>query len=214
MARWAYDGTFFLQFAIYVGAFGLAAWFTQSRRPLWSRAVVAFGLVLLMPLGTLASAQATRNSQDSELAAAHVPLLGPDLPDGYYMNGVGTTGSGNDGTRTFFYRLTPESLRRGANTMDELHQEIQVIVGPVQPGFTPPAHCTALTSVYPLPSPACPQVAPGVWRSANYQYVEYFTRVGDAVAVIQATTPPVSDSVLRELATTMRVRTPSYFPAD
>jgi hypothetical protein len=95
--------------------------------------------------------------------------------------------------------------------MDELHQEIQVTVGPVQPGFTPPSHCAALTSVYPVPSPACTLVAPGVWRWSKYQYVEYFTRVGDAVAVVQARTPPVSDAVLRELAGTMRVRTPSYF---
>ncbi|WP_189969929.1 hypothetical protein [Streptomyces violascens] len=50
-----------------------------------------------------------------------------------------------------------------------------------------------------------------MWRWSRYQYVEYFTRVGDAVAVIEARTPPVSDAVLRELAVTMRVRTPPYF---
>jgi hypothetical protein len=114
---------------------------------------------------------------------------------------------------TFFYRVSPDSLGKGATTMAQMQQEIQVFVGPVQPGFTPPSHCAALTSEVPVPSPACSPVAPGVWRSSNYQYVEYFARVGDAVAVLQATTPPVSDTVLDELAGTMRARAPSYFTA-
>ncbi|MEU9096759.1 hypothetical protein [Streptomyces sp. NPDC048361] len=210
-SEWTSVGALFVQLALYVALFALAAWATQSSRPLWPRAVVALALVLLMPIGSFAASRAARSSQESELAAARVSLLGPNLPAGYYLNGVGTTGSTPGSTPTFYYRLTPDSLRRGANTMDELHQEIQVIVGPVQPGFTPPSHCTAVTGDSPTPSPACTQVAPGVWRSSNYQYVTYFTRVGGAVAVIEATTPPVSDAVLRELAATMRVRTPSYF---
>ncbi|MGW1867585.1 hypothetical protein ACWCPS_18695 [Streptomyces mauvecolor] len=212
LTEWVHDGATYVQLALCMGAFALAAWSTQSSRPLWPRAAVALVLLLLMPIGSFASTQAKQSRQSNELAAAHVPLLGPNVPTGYYLNGAGATGSSGGNDPTFFYRLTPDNLRRGANTMDELHQEIQVIVGPVQPGFTPPSHCAALTSSYPTPSPACSQVTPGVWRSANYQYVEYYTRVGDAVAVIQATTPPVNESVLRELATTMRVRTPSYFP--
>ncbi|WP_331446785.1 hypothetical protein [Streptomyces xanthochromogenes] len=212
-AGWFSGASWYVEPALYVAAFALAAWFTQSRRPLWPRAAVVLVLVLLTPLGSFAATQSAQSSQNSELAAAGVSLLGPDLPAGYYLNGVGTTGSTAESQPTFYYRLTPDSLRKGADTMDELHQEIQVIVGPVQPGFTPPSHCAALTSVSPVPSPACTPVAPGVWRWSNYDYVKYFTRVGDAVAVIQANTPPVSDAFLRELATTMRVRTPSYFSA-
>ncbi|WP_328314881.1 hypothetical protein OG432_34460 [Streptomyces sp. NBC_00442] len=210
---WLPGESWLAQSALYVAAFALAAWFTQSRRPLWPRAAVTLALVLLMPLGSLAATQTAQSRQNSELAAAGVPLLGPNLPAGYYMNGVGTIGSSAEMQPTFYYRFTPDRLRKGADTMDELHQEIQVVVGPVQPGFTPPSHCAALTSVYPVPSPACTPVAPGVWRRSNYDYVEYFTRVGDAVAVVQANTPPVSEAVLRNLATTMRVRTPSYFSA-
>ncbi|MFE3526505.1 hypothetical protein ACFXOD_33815 [Streptomyces sp. NPDC059161] len=208
MTGWVSGGTLYVQLAVYVAVFALAAWFTQSTRPLWPRAVVALALVLLMPLGSVAAA---RSSQEDELAAARVALLGPNLPAGYHLNGVGTTGSAVGSDPTFYYRLTPDSLRNGANTMDELHQEIHVIVGPLQPGFAPPAHCVAVTNVYPVPSHPCSEAAPGVWRWSNYQYVEYFTRVGSTVAVVQADTPPVNDAVLREIAATMRVRTPSYF---
>ncbi|GGQ27965.1 hypothetical protein GCM10010266_59060 [Streptomyces griseomycini] len=210
-ARWLPGDTQYVQAALYTGAFLLASWFTQSRRPLWPRAAVALVLVLLMPLDSLAATQLTRSRQNHELADAGVPLLGPRLPAGYHLDGVGTTGSAATREVTFHYRISPDSLGKGANTMDELRQEIQVTVGPVQPGFTPPSHCAALTNVHPVPSPACSPVAPGVWRWSNYDHVKYFTRVGDAVAVLQARTPPVSSAVLRELAGTMRVRPPSYF---
>ncbi|MEU5643405.1 hypothetical protein [Streptomyces milbemycinicus] len=209
---WSLPGdTQYVQPALCAAAFALAAWFTQSRRPLWPRVAAALALVLLMPLDSLATTQLARSKQENELADARVPLLGPQLPAGYHLNGVGTNRAAAGHEATFYYRISPDSLDGGANTMDELHQEIQVTVGPVQPGFTPPSHCAALTSVYPVPSPACTPVAPGVWRSSNHQYVKYFTRVGDAVAVLEASTPPVSSDVLRELASTMRVRTPSYF---
>lgn len=208
--QWLPGGTRYVQPVLCVAAFALAAWITQSRRPLWPRAAVALALVLLMPLDSLATTQHVRSRQDNELAGARVPLLGPRVPAGYHLNGVGTSGSAAEVEATFFYRISPDSLS-GAETMDELRQEIQVTVGPVQPGFTPPSHCAALTSVYPVPSPACTPVAPRVWRWSKYEYVKYFTRVGDAVAVIQARTPPVSDTVLRNLADSMRVRTPSYF---
>ncbi|MET7988753.1 MULTISPECIES: hypothetical protein [unclassified Streptomyces] len=192
------------------GAFVLGAWFTQSLRPLWPRAAVALALALLIPLDSLATTQLVQSEQDKELADARIPLLGPQLPAGYHLNGAGANGSTAEDDGTFFYRITPDSLN-GAETMDELRQEIQVTVGPVQPGFTPPSHCAALTSVYPVPSPACTPVARGVLRWSRYDYVEYFTRAGDAVAVLHARTPPVSDAVLRRLAGTMRVRPPSYF---
>ncbi|MFJ7962888.1 hypothetical protein [Streptomyces sp. NPDC096324] len=208
--QWIPGGTRYVQPALCVAAFALAAWITQSRRPLWPRAAVALALILLMPLDSLATAQHVRSRQDSELAQARIPLLGPQLPAGYRLNGVGTSGSTTEDEATFYYRISPDDLS-GADTMDDLKQEIQVTVGPLQQGFTPPSHCAALTSVYPVPSPACAPVAPGVWRWSRYDYVEYFTRVGNTVAVIQARTPPVSDTVLRKLAGTMRVRTPSYF---
>lgn len=158
--QWLPGGTQYVQPALCVAAFALAAWFTQSRRPLWPRAAVALALVLLMPLDSFATTRHVRSEQDNELADARVPLLGPQLPAGYHLSGVGTSGSTAEDEATFHYRISPDSLS-GADTMDELHQEIQVIVGPVQPGFTPPAHCAALTSVYPVPSPACTPVAPG-----------------------------------------------------
>ncbi|MFD6553706.1 hypothetical protein [Streptomyces sp. NPDC058398] len=208
--QWFPGGAQYVQPALCVAAFALAAWITQPHRPLWPRAVVALALALLMPLDSLATTQHVQSGQDSELARAHIPLLGPQLPAGYHLNGVGTNRSTAEGEATFYYRISPDSLS-GADTMDELRQEIQVTVGPLQPGFTPPSHCAALTSVYPVPSPACNPVAPGVWRWSKYDYVEYFTRVKNTVAVIQARTPPVSDTVLRKLAGTMSVRTPSYF---
>ncbi|MER7057489.1 hypothetical protein [Streptomyces sp. NPDC000351] len=208
---WLPGGTPYVQASLCTAAFAVAAWFTQSRRPLWPRAAVAVGLVLLMPLDSLATTQVARSKQNDELADAGVPLLGPQLPMGYHLNGAGTTGSTTADNVTFYYRISPDSLGKGATTMEEIHQEIQVHVGPVQPGFTPPSHCAALTSVSPVPAPVCSPVAPGVWRWSNYDYVQYFTRVGDAVAVLQARTPPVSSDVLLELASSMRVRPPSYF---
>lgn len=148
---------------------------------------MALALALLMPLDSLVTTQHVRSRQDSELAQAHIPLLGPQLPAGYHLNGVGTNGSTAEDEATFYYRISPDNLS-GADTMDELKQEIQVTVGPLQPGFTPPSHCSALTSVYPVPSPACTPVAPGVWRWSKYDYVEYFTRVGNTVAALQART--------------------------
>ncbi|MEU8788303.1 hypothetical protein [Streptomyces sp. NPDC048643] len=211
--QWLPGGTRYVQPALWVTAFALAAWFTQSRRPLWPRAAVALALVLLMPLDSLATTLHERSEQNSELAAAGVPLLGPRVPAAYHLNGVGTIKGAAEQEATFFYRISPDNVS-GADTMDDLQREIRVTVGPVQPGFTPPSHCTALTSTYPSPSPACTPVDPGVWRSSNHEYVDYFTRVGDTVAVIQARTPPVSDTVLRSLAGSMRVRAPSYFPGD
>ncbi|MEV8039002.1 hypothetical protein [Streptomyces sp. NPDC086182] len=208
--QWLPGGTQYVQPVLCVGAFALAAWFTQSRRPLWPRAAVALSLVLLMPFDSFATTQHVRSELDNELADAGVPLLGPQLPAGYRLNGVGTTGATAEQQATFYYRISPDSTS-DAGTMDDLHQEIQVIVGHVQPGFTPPSHCAALTGDYPVPSHACTPVAPGVWRWSKYDYVDYFTRVGDTVAVLQARTPPTSDAVLRDLAGTMRVRASSYF---
>jgi hypothetical protein len=62
MTGWVFGGTLFVQLAIYVAVFALAAWFTQSTRPLWPRAVVALALVLLMPLGSFAATRAARSS--------------------------------------------------------------------------------------------------------------------------------------------------------
>lgn len=208
--QWLPGGTQYLQPALPVAVFALAAWFTQSRRPLWSRGAVALALVLLMPLDSFASTRHDHSRQDAELTAVRVPLLGPRVPTGYHLDGVGAQKSTADDDRTFYYRITPDDLS-GEETMDDLKREIQVTVGPVQPGFTPPSHCAALTSVYPVPSPACTPVAPGVWRWSRYDYVEYFTRVGDTVAVLQARTPPVGEGLLRKLAGSMRVRPPSYF---
>ncbi|MFG2440721.1 hypothetical protein [Streptomyces sp. NPDC048508] len=208
--QWLPDGARYVQLVLCAAAFALAAWFTKSRAPLWPRVAAALALVLLMPLDSLATTQLEQNRQDNELAAAGVPLLGPRVPAGYHLNGAGAVKATTEGDATFYYRISPDNLS-GADTMDDLQREIQVTVGPLQPSFRPPTHCTALTGDFPPPSPACRPVAPGVWRSSKYDYVDYFTRVGDTVAIIRARTPPVSDTALRELAGSMRVRSPSYF---
>ncbi|MEU9521744.1 hypothetical protein [Streptomyces sp. NPDC048224] len=209
--RWLPNGALLLQAALYAGAFALAAWCTQSRRPLWPRAAPALALVLLMPLDSFASTQLARHRQSTELAHAGVPLLGPNVPDGYHLEGVGTSGTAHSSQPTFYYRIAPDDAGQHAESMEELHRVIQVTVGPRQPNFTPPSHCAALTGLYPVPAPACTPVAPGVWRWSRYDFVEYFTRVGDAVAVVEARTPPVSSTLLRNIASGMRVRPPAYF---
>ncbi|MEU9639552.1 hypothetical protein ACGFZZ_35815 [Streptomyces tendae] len=209
--RWLPNGTLLLQAALCAGAFALAAWFTQSRRRRWPRAAAALALVLLMPLDSFASTQLAHHKQSTELAHAGVPLLGPDVPDGYHLEGVGTSGTAHSSQPTFYYRIAPDDAGRHADSMEELHRVIQVVVAPRQPNFTPPSHCAALTSVYPVPAPACTPIAPGVWRWSRYDFVKYFTRVGDAVAVVEARTPPVSSALLRSIASSMRVRPPAYF---
>ncbi|MEU1050476.1 hypothetical protein ABZ400_35835 [Streptomyces sp. NPDC005897] len=212
--RWLPNGTLLLQAALCAGAFALAAWCTQSRRPLWPRAAAALALALLMPLDSLATTQFAGHAQNSELAAARVPLLGPNVPDGYHLEGVGTSGSTSGSQPTFFYRIALDDAGQHADSMEELHRVIQVVVGPRLPNFTPPSHCAALTSVYPVPAPACTPIAPGVWRWSRDDFVQYFTRVGDAVAVVEARTPPVSSALLRNIASSMRVRAPAYFSAQ
>ncbi|QMU68060.1 hypothetical protein [Streptacidiphilus sp. P02-A3a] len=202
-------GPTWVELILRAGAFALAAWGTLPRGSLLPRAAAAVALVLLVPLNSAAETRASQSSQDSDLTASHIPLLGPQFPTNWHLEGVGTETLGTD--TTFYYRVSPDFPGKGAVTMAQMQQQVQVFVGAVQPGFTPPSHCTALTSGTPLPSPACAPVAPGVWRHADYQYVEYFARVGDTVAVIQGVTPAVSESFLRELAVSMRVRTPSYF---
>ncbi|WP_432104421.1 hypothetical protein [Streptomyces sp. bgisy091] len=209
--QWLPNGTLLLQAALCAGAFALAAWFTQSRRPRWPRAAAALALVLLMPLDSFASTQLAHHKQSTKLAHAGVPLLGPDVPDGYHLEGVGTSGTAHSSQRTFYYRIAPDDAGQHADSMEELRRIIQVVVGPRLPNFTPPSHCAALTNVYPVPAPACTPIAPGVWRSSRYDFVTYFTRVGDAVAVVQARTPPVSSALLRSIASSMRVRPTAYF---
>ncbi|MFI7382201.1 hypothetical protein [Streptomyces sp. NPDC049813] len=194
-----------------MGAFALAAWCTQTRRPLWPRAAAALALVLLMPLDSLASTQLAHHRQSTELARAGVPLLAPNVPDGYHLEGVGTSGTVPCSRPTFYYRIAPDDAGQHADSMEELHRVIQVVVGPRLPNFMPPSHRAALTSVSPVPAPACTPVAPGVWRWSRYDFLWYFTRVGDAVAVVEARTPPVSSALLRSIASRMRVRPPAYF---
>ncbi|GAA5072456.1 hypothetical protein GCM10023336_59300 [Streptomyces similanensis] len=209
--RWLPNGTLLFQAALCAGAFAFAAWCTQSRRPLWPRAAAALALAVLMPLDSFASTQLAHHKQNTELAHAGVPLLGPHIPDGYHLEGVGTSGTAHSSQPTFYYRIAPNDAGRHADSMEELNRVIQVVVGPRLPNFTPPSHCTALTSVYPVPAPACTPVAPGVWRWSRYDFVEYFARVGDAVAVVEARTPPASSALLRDIAGSMRVRPPAYF---
>jgi hypothetical protein len=209
--RWLPNGTLLIQAALCAGAYALAAWCTQPRRPLWPRAAAALALALLMPLDSFASTQLAHHKQSTELTHAGVPLLGPNVPDGYHLEGVGTSGTAHSSQPTFFYRIAPDDAGQHAESMEELHRVIQVVVGPRQPNFTPPSHCAALTSVYPVPAPACTPVVPGVWQWSRYEFVQYFTRVGDAVAVVEARTPPVSSAVLRDIASSMRVRPPMYF---
>ncbi|MGW2955236.1 hypothetical protein [Streptomyces eurythermus] len=209
--RWLPHGTLLLQAALCAGVFALAAWCTQSRRPLWPRAAAALALALLMPLDSFASTQLAHHKQSTELTHAGVPLLGPHIPDGYHLEGVGTSGTVHSSQPTFYYRIAPDDAGQHAGSMEELHRVVQVVVGPRLPNFTPPSHCAALTSVYPVPAPTCTPVAPGVWRWSRYDSVEYFARVGDAVAVVEARTPPVSSTLLRNIASSMRARPPAYF---
>jgi hypothetical protein len=60
---------------------------------LWPRAAAALALALLIPLDSLVTTQLARSRQDNELAESRVPLLGPQLPAGYHLNGVGTSAS-------------------------------------------------------------------------------------------------------------------------
>ncbi|WP_042430136.1 hypothetical protein [Streptacidiphilus anmyonensis] len=203
---WLPGGVSWVQFALPTAAFALAAWFTVSLRPWLPRVAAVVALALVVPVNALAVSRITESRKDAALSASPVALLGPQIPNGYHMDGVGTqTVTGP----TFFYRLAPDG--RDATTMAELQREIQVIVAPVQPQFTPPAHCAAINSAYPVPAPPCTAVAPGVWRSGDSQYVSYYVRVGDAVADIEATSPPVSAAVLIAVARSMSVRQPSYF---
>jgi hypothetical protein len=203
---WLPGGVSWVRFVLPTAAFALAAWFTASLRPWLPRAAVVAALALVVPVNAFAVSQITASREDSVLSASPVPLLGPRVPSGYHIEGAGT---GTVTDPTFYYRLAPDG--RHATTMAELHREIQVTVAQVQPQFTPPSHCAAINSTYPVPAPACTAVAPGVWRSGNFQYVSYYVRVGDTVADIQATSPPVSAAVLTAIARSMSVRQPSYF---
>ncbi|MFC1436698.1 hypothetical protein ABUW04_00375 [Streptacidiphilus sp. N1-10] len=194
------------RFVLPTAAFALAAWFTASLRPWLPRVAAVVALALVVPVNAYAVSQIATSQENGVLSASPLPLLGPRVPGGYHIEGAGTetiTGP------VFFYRLAPDG--QTASTMAELQREIQVTVAPVQPRFTPPSHCAAVNSTYPVPAPACIAVAPGVWRSGNSQYVSYYVRVGDTVADIQATSPPVSAAVLTAIAQSMSVRQPSYF---
>jgi hypothetical protein len=199
-------GVSWVRFALPTAAFALAAWFTASVRPWLPRVATVVALVLVVPVNTFAVSQVNDSRQDAALSASGVPLLGPQVPSGYHIEGVGTE---TLTAPTFFYRLAPDG--RQATPMAELQREVQVIVAPVQPQFTPPSHCAAINSGYPVAAPACAAVAPGVWRSGHSQYVSYYIRVGDTVADIQATSPPVSAAVLTSIARSMSIRQPSYF---
>ncbi len=198
-----------LRFAVGAMAFALAAWAVRPRPQLWPRAATAVGLVLLMPINSFASTLVSRANQDSQLTASHVLLLGPQVPAGYEL-GNGGTEPNTLGT-TFSYVVSPHFPGKGAVTMAQLNQQITVTVGPALPQFTPPTHCTALTDVFPPPEPACTAVIPGVWLSARAHYDQYFVRVGDYVAVVAAFVPQASTAALREVATTLKPRDPSYF---
>ncbi|MEU7103366.1 hypothetical protein AB0A66_34250 [Streptomyces longwoodensis] len=199
-------GVSWVQFALPTAAFALAAWFTASLRLWLPRGALVVTLALVVPVNTFAVSQVNDSRQDAALSASSVPLLGPQVPSGYHIEGVGTE---TLTAPTFFYRLAPDGEQ--ATTMAGLQREIHVMVAPVQPQFTPPSHCAAINSTYPVPAPACTAVAPGVWRSGNSQYVSYYIRIGDTVADIQATSPPVSAAVLTSVARSMSVRQPSYF---
>lgn len=199
-------GVSWVPFALPTAAFALAAWFTASLRPWLPRVATVVALALVVPVNTFVVSRVDDSRQEAALSASPVPLLGPRVPSGYHIEGVGTE---TLTAPTFYYRLAPDG--RQATSMAELHREIEVIVAPVQPRFTPPSHCAAINSTYPVPAPACTAVAPDVWRSGNSQYVSYYIRVGDTVADIQATSPPVSPAVLTSVARSMSVRQPSYF---
>lgn len=203
---WFLGNVSWVQFVLPIAGFALAAWFTASLHPWLPRMAVAAALALVVPMNTFAASQITESRQESALSASQVPLLGPRVPSGYHIEGVGTQ---TTTAPTFHYRLALDG--RQATTMAELNREIQVSVAHVQPRFTPPSHCAAINSTYPVPAPACTAVAPGVWRSGDSQYVSYYVRVDDTVADIQATSPPVSPAVLTAIARSMRVREPSYF---
>lgn len=206
---WLTGSVSWVPFVLSTAAFALAAWFTASLRPWLPRVAVAAALALVVPVNTFAASQITESRQNGALSASPVPLLGPRVPSGYHIEGVGTQTATDP---TFYYRLAPDG--RHATTMAELQREIQVTVAHVQPQFTPPSHCAAINSTYPVPAPACTAAAPGVWRSGNSQYVSYYVRVGDTVADIQATSPPVSQAVLTAIARSMSVRQPSYFTGE
>lgn len=203
---WLPGDVSWVRFVLPPAAFALAAWFTASPRPWMPRVAAVVALALVVPVNTFAVARITDSQQASALSASPVPLLGPQAPSGYHIEGVGTETITDP---TFYYRLAPDGPH--ATTTAGLQREIQVTVAPVQPQFTPPSHCAAVDSTYPVPAPACTAVAPGVWRSGNSQYVSYYVRVGDTVADIQATSPPVSAAVLTAIAQSMSVRQPSYF---
>ncbi len=205
---WLPSGADYVRLALQAAAFALAGWLTASLRPWWPRAAAVVALALVVPLNSLADTRISEQRQNSSLSAAGVPLLGPQVPAGYHLEGIGADTVTDP---TFYYRVAPDDPGKGPTTMAQLDQNIQVIVAPVQSGFTPPSDCAAIDGTYPVPSPACTAVVPGVWRSGADQYFTYYVRVGDAVAAIQAVSPPVSEAVLTGIAETMHVRPPSYF---
>ena len=213
---WLPGGADYVRLALQAAAFALAGGVTASLRPWWPRAAAAVALALVVPLNSLADTRISDQRQDSSFSAAGVPLLGPQVPAGYHLEGTGTETNMNTVTDaetepTFFYRVAPDNPGSGATTMAQLEQNVQVTVAPVQSGFSPPSDCVAIDGDYPAPSHACTAVAPGVWRWDAHHYFIYFVRVGDTVAAVEADSPPVSEAVLTGIAESMRVRPPSYF---
>ncbi|MFK4123634.1 hypothetical protein [Streptomyces longwoodensis] len=126
-------GVRWVQFALPTAAFALAAWFTASLRRWLPRVATVVALALVVPVNTFALSQVNDSRQNAALSASSVPLLGPQIPRGYHIEGVGTE---TLTAPTFYYRLAPDG--RQATTTAELQREIQVFVAPVQPQFTPP----------------------------------------------------------------------------
>ena len=130
---WLPGGVSWVRFVLPTAAFALAAWFTASLRPWLPRVAVVVALALVVPVNAFAVSQITDSREDSALSAIPVPLLGPQVPSGYHIEGVGTE---TVASPIFFYRLAPDGQH--ATTMAELQRGIQVTVAPVQPQFTPP----------------------------------------------------------------------------
>ncbi|MGW2477828.1 hypothetical protein [Streptomyces sp. NPDC001665] len=68
-----------------------------------------------MSLDSFASTQLAHHKQSTELTHAGVPLLGPDIPDGYHLEGVGTSGTVHSSQPTFYYRIAPDDTGQHAD---------------------------------------------------------------------------------------------------
>ncbi|TKS96300.1 hypothetical protein [Streptomyces lasalocidi] len=144
-------GINWVQFALPTAAFALAAWLTASLRPWLPRVALVVALALVVPVNTFAVSKVNDSRQNAALSATSVPLLGPQVPSGYHIEGVGTEALT---APTFYYRLAPDG--QDATTMAELQREIQVFVAPVQPQFTPLRTAPRSTPAIPSQPPPVP----------------------------------------------------------